>query len=89
VLAREARAGSRHEAGFELPLGFYRLPHAGSQNTDPGSGDTRARACLPASLTRTTGGGSSRRADEQGDRARDPRSFRAQAIAMQGLRMSV
>jgi hypothetical protein len=54
VLARTARAGSWHEAGFEralrraveehrieeLALGFYRLPHTASKNTHPNSGET-------------------------------------------------
>src|ERR1700758_4207708 len=56
VLARTARAGRWHEAGFEralrraveerrieeLAFGFYRLPHAASKDTHPSSGETAA-----------------------------------------------
>jgi hypothetical protein len=54
VLAREARAGSWHEAGFEralqsavdahrieeLPLGFYRLPHVAPEGIHQSPGET-------------------------------------------------
>ncbi len=56
VLARTAKAGSWHEAGFEralrraveehrieeLAFGFYRLPHTASKETHPSSGETAA-----------------------------------------------